>query len=263
MYDGKFATKTNEWGFQTRPKEKPMLNRKTKKMLRVVVPLILLCLIVWPINRELAPFDYNVHNWWEFYSRSNLSIGPGSYRNNFYRVKELKTYEKDLSLLVQEIYCFVDSQPDLSELLSTHSNTINFQIVDNGLQVNKWSSLDGDPEIIHFEVSAEGWESVRNYKKVFPKNFRSDFIKIYIEFPDCIVFRGDETSKRSLVYTRDGKRPDGLIAEYQSYSTCVRVEKLAHSWYDVCPFQFLSMSEHARIFLWAHIEHSFQNHNLS
>ena len=73
---------------------------------------------------------------------------------------------------------------------------------------------------------------------VFPKNFRSDSILIYLEFPDCIVFRGDETSPRSLVYTRDGKRPDDLIAKRQSLNTCVRVEKLAHGWYDVCPFQF-------------------------
>jgi len=213
-----------------------MFNGKTKKALYIVVPLILLCLLVWQINRALAPFDYNVQNWWQFYYRSSLSVGPDSSEHTFYRVKEIKTYENELSLLVQEIFRFIDSQPDLSEVLSPDGRTISFEVTDNELGVYKWTSLD--PGFDYFEVSAEGWEFVKNYKKVFPRNFRSDFIKIYIEFPDCIVFRGDETSHRSLVYTRDGERPDGLIAEYQNYSTCVRVEKLAHGWYDVCPFQF-------------------------
>ena len=30
-----------------------MLNRRTKKVLLIVVPLVLLCLVVWPINQEL------------------------------------------------------------------------------------------------------------------------------------------------------------------------------------------------------------------
>ncbi|MCL1917207.1 MAG: hypothetical protein FWG14_02645 [Peptococcaceae bacterium] len=208
-----------------------MLNRKTKKVLRIIVPLILLCLIIWPINQELAPFDYNVQNWWGFFCKTSLS-----WKNTFHKVTALKPYEKELSLLVQEINRFVDSQPDLSEVSSSYGKTISFKVTDSGLGVYKWNSLDKDWRIEYYEVSAEGWESIKNYKKVFPKNFRSDFIEIYIEFPDCIVFTGDETSPRSLVYTRDGKRPDGLIAKYQRYNNCVRVEKLARGWYDVCPF---------------------------
>ena len=159
-----------------------------------------------------------------FYSRSSLSVGPDSSQHAFYKVKKLKTYKNELSLLIQEIDRFVDSQPDLSEFTAPNGGKIYFEVADNGLGVYKWTL--SDPGMDYFEVSTEGWESVKNYRTVFPKNFRSDFILIYIEFPDCIVFRGDETSKRSLVYTKDGKRPHALIAEYQSYSTCVRVEKL-------------------------------------
>jgi hypothetical protein len=215
-----------------------MLNsiNKKKKILRIVVPLVLLCLILWQINQALAPFGYNIQHWWRFFERTSLSIGPDSSEHTFYKVKELKTYEKELSLLVQEIYRFIDSQPDLSEISSPNAKAVYLHVTDNGLGFHKWASLHNDPEIKYVEVAAEGWESVKNYRKVFPKNFPSDFIKVYIEFPDCIVFRGDETSHRSLVHTRDGKRPDALIADYQSNSTCVRVEKLAHGWYDIYPF---------------------------
>ena len=211
-----------------------ILKKHKKLMLLVLIPLIIFSIATYQIIQAIAPFDYNVRNWWDFYCRSNLSIGIDSSEQAFYKVTKLAQYKNELSLLVDEIYRFVDSQSDLSQLTSPWIDSIDFIIVDDGLEIHKWNSYD--EKIVSFHVSAKEWTTVKNYTGVFPKNFDYGFITMYTEFPECIIFRGDETSPRSLIYTRAGKRPDGLIKTYQTYNDYVRVEKLDNHWYDVCPF---------------------------
>ena len=82
------------------------------------IPLIIICAMAWQTIQAIEPFDYDVRNWWDFYLKSNFSMGPDSSEHTFYKVKDFENYEKDLSLLVQEIYRYIDAQPDVSAVPS-------------------------------------------------------------------------------------------------------------------------------------------------
>ena len=147
--------------------------------------------------------------------------------------QEIANYEKQLrqsysikSRLIEEIDTFVEGQNDFFKEFNGLCS-----VEDDGLVFYRKNVSPSETMVFH-KFTVEGWESIDNFRKVFPPEFHYSTIILYPEYPNYVFFCADEKSWRFLVYTR-GEIPNQLIDQCREKHDIVRVREVAPGWYDI------------------------------
>lgn len=181
---------------------------------RVIISVLIIAVIVTPTWIFLDSIHYKVLDYF-------FSWGPG-------QIRDFGEHQKEFDLLVREVDDFVENNPNFFE-----NFTGRCYVMEDRLIFVRSGISYPDNEVVH-NFTVEGWESIKNYLKVFPPDFYYGFIIIDKNYPNYIMFRSDERSARVLVYTRGG-RPNELIDSYWEKFEFVRVKRVANGWYDIAP----------------------------
>lgn len=193
---------------------KKMMSTLKKLPFRIIIPIVLAVAVIVPTWSFLHSIHYKVADYF-------FSWGPAN-------IRDFGEHKKEFELLIEEIDGFVAEQPNFFEEF-----TGDCYVRENGLLFQRVELSYPDDEYFH-KFTIEGWETIGNFRKVFPNDFYYSSIMINRNYPNYIIFRCDERSQRILVYTRDG-RPDQLIDQYWEKYDFVRVKRVARGWYDIAP----------------------------
>ena len=141
-------------------------------------------------------------------------------------IHDFEEYHKEFDLLIEEIDTFVEGQNDFFKEFNGLCS-----VEDDGLVFYR-KNVSPSETMVYHKITVQGWESIHNFRKVFPPEFHYSTIILYPEYPNYVFFCADEKSWRFLVYTR-GEIPNQLIDQCREKHDIVRVREVAPCWFDI------------------------------
>ena len=164
---------------------------------------------------------------------NSIHFKLGGYLNFMWDYKPIKNFDEhkaELETLVNDIESFVNNTPDFYNEFNS-----NFYLKDNSsLIFSRKRKTPKDPDF-KYQYDLEDTDKIKNYTAVFPEDFKYEHILIDSDYPGYVMFCGDETSYRVLVYTGGKGPPSKLIDSYWERWDFVYVHKISNDWYEITP----------------------------